>query len=225
VALKIDTIIRTRRKTLAIIIKSDGSLTVRAPLHTSDQIIQKFVAEKSGWIIAKQRLAQKNPAAPPPKQYVEGEVFLFLGASYPLKLVKTQKETLLLDGQGFKLASRWQNKAALVFEKWYKMQALKVISERCAWYAQKYGFTYQKIRLSSARTRWGSCSSRGALSFSWRLMMAPPVVLDYVIIHELVHTVEHNHAQGFWDKVAAIMPAYKTQIKWLKTNGHTLKFN
>jgi predicted metal-dependent hydrolase len=225
VTAKIDAIIHTRRKTLAIIVKSDGSVIVRAPLHTSDQAIQKFVDEKSGWIISKQRLAQKNAAVPPPKQFVGGESFLFLGRTYPLKLMKAQKEALLLDGEGFKLAARWQNKAALVFEKWYKMQALKVISERCAWYAQKYGFTYQKIHLSSARTRWGSCSTRGTLSFTWRLIMAPPAVLDYVIIHELVHTVEHNHAQGFWDKVAKITPAYKTQLKWLKTNGHTLKLD
>jgi len=78
------------------------------------------------------------------------------------------------------------------------------------------------IRISSARTRWGSCSSRGTLSFTYRLVMAPPDVVDYVVLHELVHTQIHNHSKTFWNKVAKLMPDYKPRLAWLKKNGKYL---
>ena len=89
--------------------------------------------------------------------------------------------------------------------------------------ASQLGFQYKKIRIGSAATRWGSCSSSGALSFTWRLVMAPMAIIDYVIIHELVHTVEHNHGRAFWDKVKTILPDFKPRMAWLKANGALLR--
>jgi hypothetical protein len=87
-------------------------------------------------------------------------------------------------------------------------------------YARLYNFHYQKIRLSSARTRWGSCSARGTLSFTWRLIMSPPEIIDYVVIHELAHTIHHNHSPQFWGLVGSILPDYAEKRKWLKHNSH-----
>jgi len=108
------------------------------------------------------------------------------------------------------------------FEQWYKAQALKVLSERVRYYAAKHGFQPGRIRISSARTRWGSCSSKGTLSFTWRLVMAPLEVIDYVVIHELVHLKVKNHSKTFWGSVAALMPDYKKYVAWLKKNGSFL---
>jgi len=97
---------------------------------------------------------------------------------------------------------------------------LQVITERVQWYAAKHGLEYKQVKITSARTRWGSCNSRGTLSFSWRLVMAPVPVIDYVVVHELAHTVEKNHSKKFWAKVQIIMPDYQNRIEWLDKNGH-----
>lgn len=217
-------IIRSPRKTISLTIQPDGKLLVRAPLHTPTRIIEELVNSKSDWVISRQKAvlaALKNKKS---KQFIEGETFLFLGQAYPLTIIPHSRERLTFDHQ-FKLASRAQPKALQVFEKWYKNQAMLVFSERTAWFAKRYGFKYKKINITSARTRWGSCSSRGSISFTWRLIMAPLSVIDYVIIHELVHTVERNHAHSFWEKVAAIMPDYKDKKAWLKKNGVMLNLS
>jgi len=96
---------------------------------------------------------------------------------------------------------------------------------RVSYYAKKYGFEVKKIRISSARTRWGSCSTRGTLSFTWRLILAPQDVVDYVVVHELCHLRELNHSKNYWALVEEIMPDYKVRRAWLKKHGGTLKLN
>ena len=112
-----------------------------------------------------------------------------------------------------------QGNAQQAFQEWYRRQARQVIGEHVELFAAKYSFQYGKIRISSARTRWGSCSPTGDLSFSWRLILNPLEVVDYVIIHELVHTVHHNHSKRFWKKVEKILPDYKEYNKWLRKHG------
>ena len=97
-----------------------------------------------------------------------------------------------------------------------------MLTERVEFFAHAQGFKVKKIRISSARTRWGSCSAKGTLSFTWRLVMAPPDVIDYVVVHELCHLKELNHSKAFWAQVEAILPDYKTRRKWLKDNGAKL---
>ena len=217
----IDKLVRSRRKTVAIVIDRDGRLTVRAPLRLSSARIQEFVESHAGWIA--KTLARLQAAPPPPaKHYREGETFLYLGKPYPLLLVPAQRPALTFDGASFRLAQSSLPGAAAAFERWYKQQARLFLSERVPALAGKHGFRYQKIRISSARTRWGSCSSLGTLSFTYRLIMAPAEVVDYVIVHELVHTQIHNHSKTFWNKVAERMPDYKSRLAWLKKNGKYL---
>jgi predicted metal-dependent hydrolase len=216
----IDRLVRTRRRTIALIVHPDGSLEIRAPLRMSGSDIRQFVESRAGWV-AKQQRRLKAAAPPPPKQFVDGEKFLFLGQDYPLTIVSRQRPALKFDRR-FLLAKSALLKAKPAFIRWYKAQALLVISERAGSYARKYGFAYQKIRISSARTRWGSCSSKGTLSFTFRLIMAPPEVVDYVVIHELVHLEVKNHSRDFWRRVAEITPEYKEHVRWLRKNGKFL---
>ena len=97
--------------------------------------------------------------------------------------------------------------------------------QRCAYYAGLLGVTYGKIRIAEQKTRWGSCSTSGTLSFNWKLMLAPPRVLDYVVVHELCHLIEMNHSKRFWSLVESVMPEYKEYRKWLKENGDTLQLS
>ncbi|MCL4529172.1 MAG: M48 family metallopeptidase [Chloroflexi bacterium] len=217
----IDKIIRSKRRSIALIVEPDGRLIVRAPRRVSQEDIHAFVNEKENWIVKKQ--AEFKSAYPKfaSKEFVEGEGFWYLGRLYPLTFSEQHRPRLFLDGSFILSRTAYPN-ARAVFERWYREQALQIIPERVEHYAAKYGFTYKQIKITSARTRWGSCSTRGALSFAWRLIMSPLDVVDYVVAHELVHLRAHNHSKGFWGRVAEIMPDYKEKVKWLKINGHLL---
>lgn len=113
-----------------------------------------------------------------------------------------------------------QQKQAL--EKRFRQAAAEYIPARVTYYHQFTGGSFQRITIRAQKTRWGSCSSRGTLSFNWRLMLAPPRVLDYVVVHELCHLKHMDHSRNFWNAVAEIMPDYKEHKKWLKENGARL---
>lgn len=213
-------IFRSKRKTIALIVKPDGSLIVRAPLRTPEGIIHEFIQKNTGWVMKKQAEA-RAALPPPPRKYIPGELFLYLGTSYPLCIAPGQKQPLVFD-EGFQLAEAVQEKADLVFEQWYRRQAKTIISERVALYAKQHGFHPGRVGITAARTRWGSCGATGALNFSWRLIMAPMESIDYVVLHELVHTVVHNHSRQFWNTVETIMPDYKERRKWLQTHAQQI---
>jgi predicted metal-dependent hydrolase len=218
--IKADKLIRSKRRTIALIIERDGSFTVRAPMRASHAAIDTFIQEKADWII---RTREKTKSVHPliRKQYVDGEKFLFLGSVFELKLVRFQKPVLRFDS-GFSLSQPAQVKGELVFTHWYKVRALEVISERVRHYSEQYNFSPGQIKISSAKTRWGSCSSKGTLNFTWRLVMAPLEVIDYVVLHELAHLRVKNHSGEFWKVVESIYPEYKKHRKWLRENGEKL---
>jgi predicted metal-dependent hydrolase len=219
--ISIDRLVRTRRQTAALVIERDGSLTVRAPLKMAEEHIRLFVEAHAGWIRKNQAKIQVSlPVSP--KRYVEGEEFLYLGQSYPLTIVPRQRSALAFTGQAFRLAKSALPKAEEALIRWYKEQATLLLFERVLILSGKHGFHYQKIRISSARTRWGSCSSLGTLSFTYRLVMAPPPVVDYVVLHELVHLQVRNHSKTFWNRLGKLMPDYKQRLAWLKKNGKYL---
>ncbi len=155
------------------------------------------------------------------RQYQPGETFLFLGQAYTLEIVEQQVEALKLDGK-FLLKRSARSKAPEVFEAWYRQQALDVISQRLVLFAGQTGLGYQQVRVKNLRTRWGSCSIRGNLNFNLRLVLAPLEIVDYVVVHELVHLKHKNHSRQYWESVAAILPDFKKRRDWLKLNGHTL---
>jgi len=218
--IQIDKLVRSRRRTIALIVERDGSLTVRAPMRASRAAIDSFVQSQTAWILRK-REAVKRIADIPAKQYVDGETFLFLGSSYSLKLVKPQRPSLKFDS-GFRLSKTAQKKGQRLFIRWYKERALEIISARVDEYARQYNFLPKQVKVTSARTRWGSCSPNGTINFTWRLILAPLDVVDYVIVHELVHLRVKNHSKKFWAAVEIILPEYKSQRKWLKLNGEKL---
>jgi predicted metal-dependent hydrolase len=222
--INIDRLVRSRRKTISLIVHPDASLEVRAPRQMTEQAVLDFVESHLDWIHKQQTRARKY-APPPPKQFTEREMFLFLGQSYPLRIVPRQRPALIFEGKVFRLSKSALAKAKETFARWYKAQAIKILPEQVKSIAGQHGFTFQKIRISSARTRWGSCSSRGTLSFTWRLMMAPPEIVEYVVVHELVHTKIHNHSKKFWAGVAQILPDYRQRVVWLRRNGKGLSLD
>ena len=220
IMIEINKLVRSKRKTLALIVETDGTLTVRAPQRMKEADIRRFIEAKQEWIKRKQAKAQEE--ALPPRQFVDGELFWYLGEQVPLRIVTEAEPALVMDGI-FKLTKSAQPQAESVFTAWYREQARKVLTEQVEYFARMHAFKAGKIRISSARTRWGSCSSKETLSFTWRLVMTPLEVIDYVVVHELCHLQEMNHSKAFWARVETILPDYNTRRKWLKVNGEKLR--
>ena len=207
-------IIRSKRRTIALIVERDGSITVRAPRQMSVKAITGFVEKHARW--AEKKQAELHSIAPvQPRRYEAGEQFLYLGHAYPLEVVRGTNGKLVLNGS-FQLDESEQGNAELIFRNWYRAQAGKIIGQRATVFAAQFQIAVGKIRITSARTRWGSCSANGTLSFSWRLLMTPLEVIDYVVVHELAHTVHHNHSHRFWKLVEAWMPDYKERRNLLR---------
>lgn len=221
----IDKLIRSSRKTVALQITETGSLIVRAPKRASLRLINNFVKEKEHWIIrhqedSKKKFLTRNETA---KKFIVGEEFLFLGQNYLLQMADNLDADIFFN-QGFFIASHAINNIKESMIKWYYQQALKIISERVEFYAKKAKLKYQTIKIIDPKSLWASCGPDGKLHFSWRLVMAPLAVIDYVVAHELAHLVHSNHSKRFWKKVQTIMPEYLDYKNWLRDNTHLLHF-
>ena len=176
-------VVRSSRKTLAIEVRPDGTIRIRAPRFCSALQIQRFVRQNQNWILKKLGQAEERQKR---KKTPAGAPF-------------TAQELRELAGQ-----------------------AKEELPPRAARYAEQMGVRYGRITIRAQKTRWGSCSAKGNLNFNCLLMLAPPEVLDYVVVHELCHRKEMNHSPRFWGEVAKIMPDYKKHEKWLKTEGTKL---
>jgi predicted metal-dependent hydrolase len=218
--IKIHKVIRSRRRTIALVVGSDSTLTVRAPIQTPMECIDDLVRKSSDWIKRKIAEVESRPKARQ-KRFVSGESFLYLGDPYKLRIVNNA-EALLVFQKEFILASEHQREARRLLFDWYKQEARKKIPNRVRWYARRLGVEVGTVKITDAQKRWGSCGRGNSLNFSWRLIMAPLPVLDYVVIHELAHTVEKSHSRSFWTKVATICPWYRSSTEWLKKNEHLL---
>lgn len=174
------TVIRSNRKTVAIQVNSDLSVTVRAPRSVSEKDIEEILKKKEAWISKHIEKIKET------KERVEAE---------PTEKLTREKVIALAE------------------------EALKVIPERVEYFAKVIGVTYGKITIRNQKTRWGSCSSKGNLNFNCLLMLAPPEVLDYVVVHELCHRKQMNHSKAFWLEIEKVLPDYKEARKWLKEEG------
>jgi len=220
--IEVEKIIRTRRKTIALQVTDEATLVVRAPFNADDETIKRVIYKHRKWIEQKRKEVKARDPKFSPKEFVNGEGFLYLGKYYRLRIVNEQEVPLKFEG-GFSLSREVLPQAREVFIEWYKKMAYEKISERVKWHAERGGFKYNRINITNTQKRWGSCSSKGNLNFSWRLIMAPLPVVDYVVIHELVHLQERNHTKAFWNKVKILMPDYERQKDWLKRNGYLLR--
>ena len=203
-------------------INSDAGLIVRAPFNTSEENINKVVSKYKDRLQKTQKEVQLRNLKFNKKEFISGERFLYLGNYYNLKLVDNP-EILLDFKEEFLLSKKYLLYTKNIFIIWYKRRAYEKISQRVKWYAQKNGFQYNKINITNAQKRWGSCSHQGNLSFTWRLIMAPLSIIDSVVAHELAHLEVKNHSKEFWSKVGILDPEYKEHKDWLKNNGYLLR--
>jgi predicted metal-dependent hydrolase len=215
-----------RAKQIGLRISPAIGLEVVVPARGRLPDVPALLREKASWIIATlDRMALAQPVDAPP--LADGALVPYQGIDHRL---------IVRAGPGLRPAGARDESAhtltisydpavydlAAVLDWWCREAARVVLTARADAFAADLGVTYKRLTIRDGRSRWGSCSSAGGLNFSWRLILTPPAVLDYVVVHELAHLRELNHSPRFWALVAAHCPDYQLQRKWLKERGPAL---
>ena len=203
---------RARRLSLRIS-SLDGKVTLSGPPYVRERDYMAFIRDKEDWII-------KNLAVMPEKTLVAaGAVLVYRGSSVTVTMGSQRGVRLAGDAIYVARTSRSIGASIKGFLKSQARDALAHASDR---YAAQLGVGYSALVLRDTRSRWGSCSSQGQLMYSWRLIMAPPDILDYVAAHEVAHLIEMNHSRAFWNVVARLYPDYEKAREWLRSHGPML---
>jgi predicted metal-dependent hydrolase len=217
-------VVYSDRKTIRITVEQDRKVVVRAPKQASDKAVSAAIESKRFWIWQKTRDPHKYPGMAPRKEYVAGETFLFLGQHYSLALTSGQAGAVRLVGRQFEMARADRQVGDRLFRAWYMLQAKLILPPRVAAFAAAMGVTYKRIWVRDLKYQWGSCTPGGTLTFNWRILQAPMIVVNYLIVHELAHVLEPNHSHDFRNFVAVHVPSWAKAQSWLKQNGSWLEW-
>ena len=208
---------RRSRRTVGLKITAEG-LVVHAPRRIFEFQLNQILQEKSNWILSKLKNREANQVEK--IEWVDGEHLLYLGNDIQLNIMQsTSNKALVFDQNILKVTALQPNNHAVLARKviqWYKKQAVQDFSRRLEILAAKLGVATPPLTLSNAQSRWGSCNSRGEVRLSWRLLQAPPHIINYVICHELAHLKQMNHSPKFYAVLESLFPNHKAAEKELK---------
>ena len=209
---------RARRLSLRVS-KLDGRVTLTVPQGASRREALQFAETRADWI--RQHLADTAPEQRPDI----GATVPFLGR--PHQIVAAPQRSVRLDGDQIIVPSGDTRQTGIRLEAFMKREARDRLARASDRYAEHVERSFGRLTLRDTRSRWGSCSSEGNLMYSWRLVMAPEEVLEYVAAHEVAHLVHMDHSPAFWAQVEAIFPNYSTPRNWLRDQGthlHRIRF-
>ena len=213
-----------RRTTIGITIERDGALILTAPLNCAPELLERAARNKQTWIHNK--LAEKELLfhRAPPKEFVNGEGFYYLGRSYRLLLVDTPKADmayppLQLHHGRFVLRRDEQAHGQDHFVNWYIAHGRPWIQHRVILFADRIGVIPSSLDVQDLGFRWGSCSHNQGIHFHWRTMLLPPSIVEYIVVHESVHLREPRHNIDFWKRMERAMPDFATRRQWIAENG------
>jgi len=222
-----------RARVLSLTIGPQTGLIVSAPMESEQEQIERFLRRHERWVL-RQLYRWAALTALMPKRWPYGTTLPYLGKDYPVQVLEAERALVGASLEGGVLTVRTRRRpgppgaiagagsiaaARRQLRRWYAEEARRWLLDRTAVLSRQLGVTWERLRVRNQRWIWGSCSARGSLNFNYRLVMAPPDVLEYVITHELLHRREMNHSKRFWDLMAARCPAYRDSITWLKTYG------
>jgi predicted metal-dependent hydrolase len=198
-----------RRRSIGLRIDDNG-LTVNAPLRASEKWMHSVLQDKARWVVDK--LDSWQIRKPAPQQWVDGAPILFRGETFTLRVVSSLFDAPpQLHGAHLMVhVAAADNKAVIeqIILQWYRHEAMQLFAECVAHFAPLLGVSPREIKLSAARTQWGSCTTRGTVRLNWQLIKMPLHLIDYVVVHELAHLVEMNHSPAFWAVVRQACPEY-----------------
>jgi predicted metal-dependent hydrolase len=204
-----------RARHMRLEIRLESGLSVIVPRRYDLLSVKRFLQLKSRWILnklAECQLLQQRLATP-----VFNNV-TYLGKNLKLIEIQSRQEyaQVSLNPDKIIISAETAERTGQVLKEWYLQEAKDLITQKAVAFSKKMGIKYNKLAIKSARTRWGSCSRLGNLSFNWKLIMVPEIVIDYVIIHELCHLKRMDHSHKFWELVKEYSPECYTHRKWLK---------
>lgn len=205
-------VIKSKRRTLCLSVEKDGEILVRAPIDTGDKEIKDFVIKHERWISA--RLAKRKGERG--LSLNDGERIALFGESYEIEEGKPKLESGIIF-----LPANGRKEAFLKLIKRYSKEKMSALAESVS---SRYGFEYSLIRISTARTRWGSCSRKGVLSFTCFLAFVPVDLAYYVAVHELCHTRHFDHSKNFWREVERLLPDWRSRRKALRKEEDCLNY-
>jgi len=211
-----------RARTLSLFIRPDTGLVVTIPRAMPEERIEPFLRRYRSWIL-RQTARLARTAEQIPRRWPYGATLPYHGQEHAVELSKTSgRSQVERTGDGRLIVAMRRptlDGARRMLRQWYQGQATVWLTERVQALGPRLGVTWRRIGIRDPRHRWGSCSFTGHLSFNQRLIMAPPAVIDYVVVHELLHRKELNHSGRFWALVAEHYPGYREAKGWLKTYG------
>jgi predicted metal-dependent hydrolase len=217
-------VVYSDRKTIRITVERDRTVTVRAPKQADDLAVSNAVESKRLWIWEKTRDPHKYPGSKLRKEYVTGETFLFLGQQYSLSLTGAQRGEVRILGHQLVISAADRLAGSSLIRSWYLRQAKEILPPRIVRFAATVGVEFNRVWVRDLKFRWGSCTPRGTLTFNWRILQAPMVVVNYLIVHELAHVLVPNHSKDFQNLVAVHAPNWERARLWLRQNGSRLEW-
>lgn len=198
---------------------------VRIILPAGSAIEAETVAnENAQWILDKWREYETHRQRAPARSFEEGELFPYLGEEYEV-VIEQRSSSSVGDGT-LRLAKHHVEATSIkrALETLYRRNARQRFERRVDYFTEQMGVEHERIEVRNQRTKWGSCSSNGTLGLNWRLIMAPPEIVDYVVVHELAHLREQNHTNRFWRIIEERLPDYRERANWLDEHGVELIF-
>ena len=215
-------IIRSDRKRSVAIDLEDGLVKVRVPKGLSESRIRDLISKRSAWIRIKLKKQAGNPK-PRAKEYVSGESYPYLGKNYRLKVFTSSEPSIKLKNGYLEVHvgqsdNDPQQSIRLLLVDWYTQHAELRLKEKTKRLSKILGVSPRSVGVKDYKSRWGSCSVEGDITYNWRVILAPHRIVDYVVVHELCHLLEHNHSARFWQHVQRHVPDWKECRNWLKCN-------
>jgi predicted metal-dependent hydrolase len=185
----------------------------------------ELLKENAAWVLDKHRSYESYRDQVPDRCFEAGERFPFLGTDRELVIEPRSKHGVTDETIRLRQSAVDQSSVKTVLRNFYRSRARDYFTDRLDHYAEQMGVGYEKLELRNQRTRWGSCSTGGTISLNWRLIMAPPDVIDYLVVHELAHLTQQHHRSEFWRLVKTQVPDYKRKAEWLEKNSTKLIFD
>ena len=205
-----------RRRSLGLTVDRSGELVVHAPVATLEPELRTWVTSKLLWV--HQKLAQKRELVRGvhPPEFVSGESIFYLGRSYRLRIADKARASLRFDGEWFELRRSATPKAAQHFQRWFMDEGAAWLRSRSAELERLSGQSSSRVIVRDLGFRWGSCGKHRTLYFNWRLLQLPVQVIDYVVLHEQVHLLHHNHSKQFWKAMDSVLPDWPARKEELE---------
>lgn len=217
-----------RRRSISIEIRK-AQVVVRAPMGAAQSLLLGFLQQKAAWVRAK-ILEQQQALAdqPKPRVYAQGSIIPIMDERLTLVIGRGSRAAVArIDHQLHVILSarvRASDEVQIreLLSRWFQQQALAILTRKTAVLTQGAGLVYSQVTIKATRSKWGHCTSRGAIQYNWQILLAPEAIVDYLVAHEVSHLRHPNHSADFWALVASLCPTFKADRAWLKAEGKHL---